>query len=209
MKNILYSATTMYSSRPAAEECKNAAVGRVWRMRFPSIFNRIILLTVLVFTALLGASDYLAAQEMPIRVETQAEIFRRIFLFNKSFEGKKKLKVVVVYSSVSADTKDGIVAAFQAQGMSAVAVPEAALEQNIDDVQAVYISQGVLTAEKICAQFRILSITGIPTLARNGKASIALGTKNGKASIIVHRQQLKNESQQMSAELLQMAQVIQ
>ena len=167
------------------------------------------LIAALVCTEILGVSNYLAAQEMPIRVETQAEIFRRIFLFNKSFEGKKKLKVAVVYSSVSAETKDAIVAAFQAQGISAVAIPESALEQNIDDVQAVYISQGVLTAEKVCAQFRILSITGIPTLARNGKASIALGTKNGKASIIVHRQQLKNESQQMSAELLQMAQVIQ
>lgn len=149
------------------------------------------------------------AQEMPIRIETQAEIFRRIFLFNKSFEGKKRLKVVVVYNTVSAEAKDGIVAAFQSQGLDAVAVTESALEKNMNDVQAVYIAPGVTTADRLCSQYRVLSITGIPTLTRNGKASIGLGTKNGKASIIVHRQQLKNESQEISAELLQMAQVIQ
>ncbi|MDW8218924.1 MAG: YfiR/HmsC family protein [Bacteroidota bacterium] len=146
---------------------------------------------------------------MPLRIETQAEIFRRVFLFNKSFEGKKKLKLAVVYSSISSDIKDSLVAAFEAQGIATTAVLESALEKSIADVQVVYISPGVLNVEKICAQHRILSITGIPMLARTGKASIALGIRNGKANIIVHRQQLKNEAQEISAELLQIAQVIQ
>lgn len=181
-----------------------------------SLLQRRFVLYEVVVVGVLGSILFLhlfsvgvIAQEMPIRVEAQAEIFRRIFLFNKSFEGKKKLKVAVVYSAISADVKDAAVAAFQAQGINAVALTESALEKNLSDVQIVYITPGVMNADKICAQNRILSITGIPTLTRNGKASIALGTKNGKASIIVHRQQLKNESQEMSAELLQMAQVIQ
>lgn len=155
----------------------------------------------------------LQAQEMPINIETQTAMFRKIFVFNRTMEGKK-VKVLVVYNNASASLVEGVTAGFQAQGIETLAAREDAVERTLKDnkgkIHALYIMPAVLSSfDKLCAEHQILSITGVPTLTRAGKASVALGVRNGKPSIVVHLQQLKGEGQELSASLLQIAQIVQ
>ncbi|MCS6808646.1 MAG: YfiR/HmsC family protein [Candidatus Kapabacteria bacterium] len=126
----------------------------------------------------------------------------------------KRIKILIVYNSTSSALVDGISAAFQSRGIETLAVREDAVERTVKEqkgkIQALYITPGLSSSfDKLCSEHQVLSITGVPTLTRLGKASIALGVKSGKPSIIVHLQQLKGEGQEFSASFLQIAQIVQ
>jgi hypothetical protein len=126
----------------------------------------------------------------------------------------KRIKTLIVYNTASAALVEELSAAFQARGVETLAVREDAVERTLKEhkgkIHALYIMPGVVNLfDKLCAEYQILSITGVPALARSGKASVALGVRNAKPSIIVHLQQIKSEGQDVSASLLQIAQIVQ
>jgi hypothetical protein len=162
------------------------------------------LLLFFVFGLLTSAK----AQDMPIPIETQVKIFKKIFQFNLSFRNKR-VTVIVAYSRLSAGIKDEIVAAFKEQGFPARAVPSKDLEKYISKARAVYIAPGVSAVDKLCKENGVLSITGVPSMVQSGKASVGLGTQNGKPRIFIHKTQSLEENQELSDNLLRLARVIQ
>ncbi len=165
----------------------------------------------LVFVVLLcvfGMFHSLKAQDMPIPIETQVKIFKKIFQFNLSFRNQR-VTVIVAYSRLSAGIKDDIVAAFKEQGFPARAVPSKDLEKYISKARAVYIAPGVSAVDKLCKENGVLSITGVPSMVQSGKASVGLGTQNGKPRIFIHKTQSIEENQELSDNLLRLAKVIQ
>ena len=55
----------------------------------------------------------------------------------------------------------------------------------------------------------VLSISGVTSNVESGKVAIGLGVEGGKPKIIIHMGQLKAEGQDVSADLLKIATVIQ
>jgi len=145
---------------------------------------------------------------MPIPIETQVKIFKKIFQFNLSFRNTR-VTVIVAYSRLSAGIKDEIVQAFKEQGIPTRAVQSKDLEKYISKARAVYIAPGVSAVDKLCKEYGVLSITGVPSMVQSGKASVGLGTQNGKPRIFIHKTQSIEENQELSDNLLRLARVIQ
>ena len=68
---------------------------------------------------------------------------------------------------------------------------------------------GVTSTKQQSASKGILSISGVPSYAENGSVSIGLGVEDGKPKIIINMSQLKAEKQELSADLLKIAKIIQ
>ena len=60
-----------------------------------------------------------------------------------------------------------------------------------------------------CAEDRLLTISGDAELARAGEVAVALGrTPDGRPRIVVSLRRVHAESHELSAELLQLSQVV-
>lgn len=150
------------------------------------IFSVIFLLTVVMTT-----SSY--AQEVPANL--QAALFKKIFAFDKTLQGKS-IEVVVIGGG-----SDEIVAAFKGAGVDAKAAAA------IGNASVVYLMSGV--AKQATSSKGILSISGDVSNVEGGKVAIAVGIEGGKPKIIINMGQLKAEGQELSADLLKIARVIQ
>jgi hypothetical protein len=148
------------------------------------------------------------AEDMPVPTDLQGAIFKKVFSFDRSIpEGAAK--IVVAYTDSSAEQKDHIVKAFKDCGVAASAIKADQVSGSIAGANVLYILPGVFGARQICQKNRILCITGIPSLVESGEASIGLAIVDNKPKILVHLRELKAEGQELSANLLQLAKIIQ
>ncbi len=147
------------------------------------------------------------AGDAAIPPDLQVSIFKKVFGFDKAFQ-TGSLKLVVVFNDSSAAAKDQLVKAFQNSGIAATAVREEQLSSSLSGVNVLYVSPGV-QSKQICQKNGILSITGTPSLVESGEASVGLSVLDNKPKIIVHLKQLKAEGHELSANLLQLAKLIQ
>ncbi|MGE5431380.1 MAG: YfiR family protein [Syntrophomonadaceae bacterium] len=143
------------------------------------------------------------SQDMAVPVNLQAALFKKIFTFDKTLQAKGSLEVVVLSGDGAGDE---IVTAFKGAGVNAKAVKGS---QPPNGAAVVYVMPGVSAPKQACAQKGVLSISGVTSNVESGKVSISLGLEGGKPKIIVNLGQLKAEGQELSADLLKIAKVIQ
>jgi hypothetical protein len=148
------------------------------------------------------------AQDMPVPVELQVAIFKKVFSYDKAIQAGSP-KMLVVFTDKSADVKDQIVKAFKDSGMAVNATKADQLSGALGSINILYVAPGVSGIKNLCQKNGILSITGIPSMVESGEASVGLSVIENKPKIIVHLKQLKSEGHELSANLLQLAKVIQ
>jgi hypothetical protein len=165
----------------------------------------IYLAIALVFCSLLSPC---LAEDMPVPPELQVAIFKKVFNYDKTIPGGAP-KMVVAYMDSSAAVKDQVVKAFKESGVAVTAVKADQLAGALEGVNVLYIAPGVSGTKQICQKNGILSITGIPSLVESGEVSVGLTVVDNKPKIVVHLGRLKAESHDMSANLLQLAKIIQ
>lgn len=153
---------------------------------------------LLALTIVLSAAGAYA-QDVPSNL--QAALFKKIFAFDKTLQAKGDVQVAVLGGS-----GDAIVAAFKDAGVSAKAVGGS---QVPDGVSVVYVMPGTSSPKQQCAAKGVLSISGDASMVESGKVSIGLSVEDGKPKINVNMGELKAEGQELSADLLKIAKVVQ
>jgi hypothetical protein len=143
------------------------------------------------------------SQEMPVPVNLQAALFKKIFAFDKTLQSKGSVEVIVLSGDGSGDD---VAAAFKASGVNARAVKGGQVPAG---ASVVYVMPGVTPPKQACAQKGVLSISGATSYVESGRVSIGLGLEGGKPKIIIHIGQLKAEGQELSADVLKIARIIQ
>jgi hypothetical protein len=149
------------------------------------------------------------AQEMPVPLELQTEIFKRIFSYDRSLEGQPIL-VFVVHGEEGAESKDEILRAFEAAGIDSVAVDLETLPDQTQAPAAVYLPPDIdpEAVKQYCAENSVLSISGVPSFASDGSVAVSIGEEGGRPQIMVNMDRLKAEGHDISAQLLKLARVI-
>ncbi len=138
------------------------------------------------------------AQEMAVPANLQAALFKKIFSFNKTLTAKGNVEVAVIGAGA-----DEVVSAFKSVGLNAKAADQ------IGGASVVYVMPGAPAPKAQSASKGVLSISGVTSYVEDGKVAIGLGVEGGKPKIIIHMAQLKAEGQELSADLLKIAKVIQ
>ena len=140
------------------------------------------------------------SQDMPVPVNLQAVLFKKILLYDETLGTTNNLIVLS-----DSENGDKVVEAFNAAGIPA----KSATNNNIPiDARVIYVMPGTPSPAKICEDNKILSISGNPKYAENGQVSIALGIENGKPKIIVNLAKLKKEGHVLSPDLLYLSKLI-
>jgi hypothetical protein len=140
------------------------------------------------------------AQDMAVPVSLQAALFKKIFSFDKTL-ASKGIEVAVLGAG-----GDAMVAAFKDAGIEAKAVSG---DQVPAGVTVVYAMPGVTSTKSQSAAKGVLSVSGVTAYVESGKVAIGLKIEGGKPKIIVHMAQLKAEGQELAADLLKIATIIQ
>jgi len=167
-------------------------------MKNNSLSKKMIILITLVICL---SSLNISAQDMAVPVNLQAALFKKIFTFNRTLQAKGNFEVAVLGAS-----GNDMVAAFKEAGVNAKAV---AGDQIPAGAAVVYIMPGTNPPSQQSASKSVLSISGVTSNVESGKVAIGLGVEGGKPKIIIHMGQLKAEGQDVSADLLKIATVIQ
>jgi hypothetical protein len=148
------------------------------------------------------------AEDLTVPPDLQAAIFKKVFGYDKSIQ-EGSLKMLVVFSDSSSTVKDEMVKAFKDSGVTVSAAKSDELAGSVSGVSVMYILPGVSGARQVCQKNGILCITGTPSLVESGEASVGLSLLDNKPKILIHLKELKAEGHDLSANLLQLAKVIQ
>ncbi|MBN1568303.1 MAG: DUF4154 domain-containing protein [Acidobacteria bacterium] len=166
--------------------------------------SKYLAIVLVVFCLLLPS----VAGDMPVPPELQVAIFKKVFNYDKSIQGGSP-KMLVAFTDNSAAVKDQVVKAFKDSGVNVSAAKADQLSSSVAGVNVLYITPGVSGTKQICQKNGILSITGTPSLVESGDVSVGLSVQDNKPKIVVHLGQLKAEGHDISANLLQLAKIIQ
>ena len=137
------------------------------------------------------------AQDMAVPANLQAALFKKIFAFNKTLAAKGNVEVAVIGAGA-----EEVISAFKQAGVNAK------VASDIGSASVVYVMPGTASPKAQSAAKGVLSISGIPSNAEEGKVAIGIGVEGGKPKIIINMAQLKAEGQELSADLLKIAKVI-
>jgi len=163
----------------------------------------------IIFALLFGCIALPAfAADPSLPPDLQVSLFKKVFGYDKTIP-PGTIKLVVAFTDSSASIKDQVVKAFQESGIAVSAVKEEQLSGSLSGVNVLYVTPGIQNAKQLCQKNGILSITGTPSLVESGEASVGLSVMDNKPKILVHLKQLKAEGHELSANLLQLAKVIQ
>ena len=164
---------------------------------------------VLVSLAMCFVASTLRAEEMALPANLQSAMFKKIFGYDRSFEGQNEFSVLVVYANETSEL-ELILDAFDEVGVTATGVPSEKLADKIQFASILYVLPGVDTSpvKPLCAEHGVLSISGVPALAEEGEVSVGLGTENGRPRIVVNLGRAKSENHQFAADLLRLSKVV-
>ena len=148
------------------------------------------------------------AEDLSVPPDLQVAIFKKVFSYDKSIQ-EGSLKMLVAFSDSSTAVKDQMVKAFRDSGVIVSAAKGDQLSGSVSGISVLYVLPGVSGARQVCQKNGILCITGTPSLVESGEASVGLSLLDNKPKILVHLKELKAEGHDLSANLLQLARVIQ
>lgn len=135
----------------------------------------------------------------------QAGVFKKVFTFNKGLRGKK-VQVLAVYDDATKAAIEEVVAGFSGKGISAKAISVGDLPGAVGPGKVVYVLSDAAGA--LCAEKKILSITGNVDLVKAGKVAVSVNDMGGKMVISVHWARAKAEGQVFAPTFLKLAKVI-
>jgi hypothetical protein len=158
--------------------------------------NKHLIAAAFGLVMMLGTDAF--AQSIPANM--QAALFKKIFAFDKTLASKGGAEIAVIGPG-----SDEIVSAFKDAGLSVKATGD----QIPAGTTVVYVMPGASSPKAQTASKGILSISGAASYAEAGKVAVGLGTEGGKPKILIHMSQLKAEGQELSADLLKLARIIQ
>ncbi len=167
-----------------------------------------ILLCMIALFALAPAS-VLHAQDMPIPVRIHVALLKKMFSFNRNFQNNPTPKVVIVFTDASASVKDAAQKAFTEIGIPVTAMKLDQALKSLGEADAVYVAPGAEAIQKICDERKILTMTGIPAMVETGKVAVGIGAEGGKPKVYVNMALMKTQKQDLTADLLRVAKVIQ
>ena len=167
--------------------------------------------TYWIVTLLLMVSTSAAADSMPVPMNLQVEIIKRMFGYDKALGNEANPLVFVVHQDEGAVKPEDFVKAFEVVGLVSVAVRLDALPSQIRRPSAVYLLPGTESSSvsQYCTDNKVLSISGVPELAESGSVAVAIGEANRRPQIIVNKKRLHEEGHSFSAQLLQLAKIVQ
>jgi hypothetical protein len=150
------------------------------------------------------------AGPMPVPMNLQVEIIKRMFNYDKALANKADPVVFVVYQDEGEVRPNDTVKAFEVVGLVSVAVRLDALTSQSRTPSAVYLLPGIdlSSVGRYCKDNRVLSISGVPELAESGSVAVSIGEANSRPQIIVNMSRLQEEGHNFSAQLLRLAKVV-
>ena len=154
---------------------------------------------------MLATSASVFAQKMPVPVNLQVALFKKIFNYNKTLESKG-VKLAIVYTD--AGIKDEVVEGFKQFGMFPVPVSVNDLEKVITNYTVIYVTPGCGSLNYITDKYKVFSVSGAPSLAEKGEVSLAIGIESGKPRILLNKKKVESEGQELSPELLKIAKIL-
>jgi hypothetical protein len=162
--------------------------------------------------ALLGlalAVPHVSSEEMPVPLDLQAALFKKIFDYDRTLQNRPEVLVAVIGPDDS-PVSEQVVAAFVAAGIRAERIDPSDLEKRLLDVAVVYVTPGLDFGflSSFCERNGVLSISGNPEFVLRGDVAIGVGAKEQKPEILVHLRRVKTEGHDLSAGLLEVARVI-
>lgn len=165
--------------------------------------------TVAVTIGVLWLGAFVEAQEMPVPPDLQAALFKKIFDYDRTLASGDVVHVLVVHGGDDS-VATPVASAFRGGGLDAEVVPVAELDTRIAPSSVVYVTPGTDTGllEAFCTQNGVLSVSGVPELAVDGRVAVGIGTRDQKPEILVHLKRVKAEGHELAAELLNLARVI-
>lgn len=153
-----------------------------------------------------------AADEMPVPLELQAALFKKIFGFDKQLKDAEEITVLIAYSTdeTPVDLMTTLREEFEKVEINVNPVKTSKLVTEIGNGQVVYVMPGVDAdvVNEITTDNSVLSISGLPELVETGKVSVAVGVESGKPKIMVNMTQTEAEGHEFSAQILKLAKVI-
>ena len=161
--------------------------------------------SVLFITILLTTSAIEFAQKMPVPVNLQVALFKKIFNYNKTLESKG-IKLAIIYTD--SGIKDEVVEGFKQFGMFPVPVSVNEIEKVIANYTVIYITPGCGSLNYITDKYKVFSVSGAPTLAEKGEVSVAIGIDSGRPKILVNKKKVESEGQELSLDLLKIAKIL-
>lgn len=153
----------------------------------------------------------LLAESPTLSTTKQAAFFRQIFNYDDSLNHGGEIYMLVL-EPTEADKKSvaELTEAFTQTGVSVKTVTVDELVSPVDPSTVVYVlpSSDLSLLSRFCSENGVLSISGVPTLAKKGHVSIGLGDKGGSPEIFVNQSRLKAENHKLSSHLLRLAKLI-
>ena len=160
---------------------------------------------------LLSVAATLPAADMPVPVDLQAALFKKILGYSRSLSSETSPTIAIVFSDERAEEASALRAALaQANLVSTLVGPESDLAV-FDESDVIYLmdEKSRRGLKRRCESNGLLSITGWPELVESGKASVGLDRKpDGRPEIVVNMDSLKAENQKFSSDLLNLARLV-
>ncbi len=166
------------------------------------------LLSGVIMTAVNFLSAAVFAQDMPVPVHVQAQLFKKILSYSLSVSDAANPKIAIVEPSDGAGT--AIQDAFTRNKLDKTQLISADdfISSNGKGYEVAYICPGVKTNKlrKVFTSGKILSISGVPEYYENGTVSVSLTMKNNKSQILINVDRARSEGHRFAASFLKMTQ---
>jgi hypothetical protein len=161
----------------------------------------------LLFAAITASAH--ADEGAAIPAPLQAALFKKILLYDKTFEGKAGQKILVCHSGES-DAAAELAKAFTEAGMPATSVKVAQALSALDEVAVVY-ALGPLPQplREALEKKHVLVVSGSSMHVKDGSAAVGLDRRDdGRPLILVDVARARAEGHEFSAELLRLAKIV-
>ncbi len=179
--------------------------GQTERTRRPA--TRAPLLLVAGVLAL--TSNLFSAELATVPGDLQAAIFKKIFGYTKTLSPDAASRLVVVHDGRQPELVEQLRKGFGQLGIQAVAVGKDQLNDQLSEGGILYVAVPDGSFRQICKEKHALSITGLTGLVEKGEVAIGLALVESKPKIVVNLSELRAQGHDLSAQLLQLAKVIQ
>lgn len=154
-------------------------------------------------------SGLFSAEPPTVPPDLQVAIFKKIFGYTRSLSPQAASRIVVVHDDRQPALVDQLSKGFQQLGIEAVAIHKDHLSAQLPEGGVLYVAVPDMSFRQICREKHVLSIAGSAALVEKGEVAIGLALVDSKPKIIVNLSELRAEGHELSAQLLQLAKVIQ
>lgn len=148
----------------------------------------------------------LIADAISVPARIQATMITKLIRSNTRFADKSNLNMTIVYNSKTELQKNMLYHEMKDR-MQIKTVSEDAIGSIGKGVDIMYFMPGCEGLSEICKHHKILSIAASVNPVKTGNVSIAIATEKEKARVFVNLSSLRAEDQNLSTDILRIANV--